>query len=280
VVISIIALLVSILLPALGAARGAAILSSCLSNQRQLGVQHYVYATDNNDYFAPMLGYDETGTYTPPLGQFVNNGYTAGLAVSLNATNFKYNQMFLLSGERGAPLEAQSIAYCPGEDKNWYVAYNNPGTYREPTYYINGYISGVNGANQTEHNAMAERERVFTTKAGHVVNASGKALMLETHHAGAWGASWAWHNVIPGLSIWSMKVMYNEEFAAWAPSGAVSQPRHQAGFTTVFADGHAEFIRREGGHDDADEWHNYFYGAAPTAAQLAIRDSLFRPLAP
>ena len=47
VVISIIALLVGILLPALGAARETARASVCLSNNRQLGVGFYSYATDN-----------------------------------------------------------------------------------------------------------------------------------------------------------------------------------------------------------------------------------------
>ncbi|MEZ6192035.1 MAG: type II secretion system protein [Phycisphaerales bacterium] len=50
VVISIIALLVGILLPALGAARETARATVCLSNTRQLGTGFYAYATDNNMY--------------------------------------------------------------------------------------------------------------------------------------------------------------------------------------------------------------------------------------
>lgn len=54
VVISIIALLIGILLPALGAARDAAKTMSCLSNLRQVGVMHTVYGTDNKDFIVPM----------------------------------------------------------------------------------------------------------------------------------------------------------------------------------------------------------------------------------
>lgn len=54
VVISIIALLVGILLPALGAARDAAKTMSCLSNLRQIGVMHTIYATDNKGYIVPL----------------------------------------------------------------------------------------------------------------------------------------------------------------------------------------------------------------------------------
>ncbi len=54
VVISIIALLVGILLPALGAARQAAKTMTCLSNERQIGVMHAIYATDHKDYIVPL----------------------------------------------------------------------------------------------------------------------------------------------------------------------------------------------------------------------------------
>lgn len=50
VVISIIALLVGILLPALGAARRTATRIKCLSQMRQLAVARQAYATDNNDF--------------------------------------------------------------------------------------------------------------------------------------------------------------------------------------------------------------------------------------
>jgi len=49
VVISIIALLVAILLPTLQAARDAARNAACLSNLRQIGVAHNVYANDYKD---------------------------------------------------------------------------------------------------------------------------------------------------------------------------------------------------------------------------------------
>ncbi len=49
VVISIIALLVGILLPALGAARATARSAVCLSNMRQTGTMYFMYANDNDD---------------------------------------------------------------------------------------------------------------------------------------------------------------------------------------------------------------------------------------
>ena len=49
VVISIIAILIGILLPALGSARHSARAMSCLSNLRQMQIAHYAYTQDNND---------------------------------------------------------------------------------------------------------------------------------------------------------------------------------------------------------------------------------------
>ena len=53
VVISIIALLIAILLPALGQARQTALTMQCSSNLRQIGIGYHIYANDFEDYL-PM----------------------------------------------------------------------------------------------------------------------------------------------------------------------------------------------------------------------------------
>ncbi len=60
VVVSIIALLMVLLLPALGKAREAVQIAVCANNQRQLVVALYTYATDSEEHFPPGSGYDLT----------------------------------------------------------------------------------------------------------------------------------------------------------------------------------------------------------------------------
>lgn len=62
VVISIIALLISILLPALGAAREAARSTQCLSMIRQFGMANHMYANEHEDVFVPIR--DASGSQT------------------------------------------------------------------------------------------------------------------------------------------------------------------------------------------------------------------------
>src|SRR5216117_2263794 len=54
VVISIIAILASLLLPASSQAKAKAQTIQCLNNQRQLQLAWYLYAGDNNDRIAPI----------------------------------------------------------------------------------------------------------------------------------------------------------------------------------------------------------------------------------
>ena len=79
VVISIIALLIAILLPALRAARELGITTQCQSNQRQIGLGLVMYANDNNDYLpASWMEDSPTRHYYNPLvlaNGLVRDGY-------------------------------------------------------------------------------------------------------------------------------------------------------------------------------------------------------------
>ncbi|MEQ9460524.1 MAG: prepilin-type N-terminal cleavage/methylation domain-containing protein [Phycisphaeraceae bacterium] len=80
VVISIIALLIGILLPALGAARDSARSIQCLSNQRQVAIARNAYAVDYNDkmFVATVPPLDtQPRTYNVTFGGYTLNVYSA-----------------------------------------------------------------------------------------------------------------------------------------------------------------------------------------------------------
>ena len=67
VVISIIALLIAVLLPALGAARETAKTSQCVSNVKSITLAFHVYATDNEDYIP-------SGQWPRDVNPYMGNG--------------------------------------------------------------------------------------------------------------------------------------------------------------------------------------------------------------
>lgn len=69
VVVSVIALLIGLLLPALAQSRQAALHTKCLANMRSLEQAHWAYATANNGYMI-RVGLAHGGAHASPLSWF------------------------------------------------------------------------------------------------------------------------------------------------------------------------------------------------------------------
>jgi prepilin-type N-terminal cleavage/methylation domain-containing protein/prepilin-type processing-associated H-X9-DG protein len=126
VVISIIALLVGILLPALGAARKTAQRAVCLSNQRQVGVAMMTYATGNDDRL-PYTIYQENGIETRWWHRLILDGAAVG------------------STEDGS----NSNLVCPSDEKPYLAGANstppNPNDNVLSSYGMNQFLSLADG---------------------------------------------------------------------------------------------------------------------------------------
>ncbi len=121
VVISIIALLVGILLPALGAARESAKLVQCLSNVRQLATASNAYLVDYRDT-TPAAHHNNDGGISPKgTGQQPGTPLSNGLTVwpSIGAALESY-----------MPVDGEEFYRCPSAegspDDNWAYTGDDP----------------------------------------------------------------------------------------------------------------------------------------------------------
>jgi prepilin-type processing-associated H-X9-DG protein len=113
VVIGIIAVLISLLLPALSAARRQATLARCLSNLRQIGIAVTSYANDNHGDIVPTITW--AGTSGSPLDDC--------WAITLVNWGYLPNPHPPADGSTPAP---QSVLVCPAIADILYNIYLNP----------------------------------------------------------------------------------------------------------------------------------------------------------
>src|SRR6184192_923635 len=85
VVIGIIALLIGILMPALGRARQQALSVQCASNMRQMGMAAQQYASENKGWLPPSHAVPGNGTVEKFMEYVTGNGNPATVNVSPSA---------------------------------------------------------------------------------------------------------------------------------------------------------------------------------------------------
>jgi prepilin-type N-terminal cleavage/methylation domain-containing protein len=135
VVIAIIAILAGMLLPALAAAKGQALRTQCLGNNKQLALASHMYANDNQDYM-PNPGWGngyQNWLYTPVGGSPPNM-----LAAPYNVTPEKAYE----GGQLWTYLKNRKVYWCPTDvtDKSnpyWSIRPN-----KQSTYVWNGAVNG------------------------------------------------------------------------------------------------------------------------------------------
>jgi prepilin-type N-terminal cleavage/methylation domain-containing protein len=156
VVIAIIAILASMLLPALTRAKDRAQLTLDLNNVKQILVASHIYATDNNDHLAhPTWGGDLTGpdgwVYATRNNGRIPGGPSAPVSAAgrdVNSSQFSNQVAFFKISQIGSILGDYKICWCPKD-----VATRGAGRLKQlwlarplklTSYCWNGTVAGYN----------------------------------------------------------------------------------------------------------------------------------------
>jgi prepilin-type processing-associated H-X9-DG protein/prepilin-type N-terminal cleavage/methylation domain-containing protein len=238
VTIGIIALLISILLPALGKVRAQGKALTCASNLRQIGNAIQVYLTQNDGHFA---SYKNWGKWQSPTN--------AGNRIDPNDPNAYWGVAYAKAG--GLTKDVFNCPAAGGVDGA--AGANFDGSFIEghiwTCYGLNGYMNGVQG-NATDAQrtavfgspnvtALFERKTVngttgwFGRSVAPMKHASKTILAHDSYEQGLDGNGDTFDN----WTQWS------------APPQAVDKwpefLRHNRAANVVFADTHVEAMRRE-----------------------------------
>ena len=228
VVISIIALLIAILLPALGAARAAAEQSQCLSNTRQINTAMMSFVADNKGFFPSHSGWSTLVGPTGSSGAYGSNVY--GFSFESNKPGYvadrplnDYIQDPLLAacpsdaGEAGGAGPGVNISAYESYGTSYLVQWGNNGG----DFFG---VASVTGRSQDESDirirTMNIDQRVFQKNDG--TSYTGGSLSIKILFS-----EWNWHaNRDP-----------TSPNVQWHNGGS-----GQRSMNTAFGDGHAEFF--------------------------------------
>ena len=119
VVIAIIAILASMLLPALAKAKSKGEGIRCVANLKQHGLSWYMYATDNADRIPPNNGNDQSGAseadFTSGRAQYYPNSWCVGWLDLAAATPDNTNTLFLQRSHLYPYLKSTAVWKCPAD---------------------------------------------------------------------------------------------------------------------------------------------------------------------
>ena len=212
VVIGIIAVLISLLLPALNRARESAKQTQCLSNERQIGMAFIMYENDNKGYFpndAPSNAQHYADFIYWEAGRVLNDS-----VITHYIGGAKFNE---------------AVMRCPSDD---YV-FRVKSSYHY-SYVMNGFMSLVTGSGISPAADCAHKITQVKHPADKVVIYEEDVATIDDGHATpANNAS---------INLLSIRHDSNAKLPETQATGMTKNPNCRG--NAAFCDGHAEYIPR------------------------------------
>ncbi len=232
VVIAIIAILASMLLPALSTAKTKAQGIGCLNNTKQLTLAWHLYVTDNNDKVANNYGVDETraAINNGRLDSWVNNIMTWGASGSVDDIS-NTNYAWVANGVLGKyTAGAVGVYKCPADNYLSQVQRRAGWKQRNRSLSMNalfGLFTTVPDPSYSGQNSLMTQYKQYLKQAQ--VPRPAKTWLFVDEHPDSINDGYFINN--PTLNYW-------QDTAASYHNGA-------CGF--AFADGHAEIRKWKSG---------------------------------
>ena len=220
VVMSIIALLIGILMPALGAARTTAMNMKCLSNMRQCAIAHYNYSTDNDGYIYTAGHY--AATWSQLLcssGPFKYHPETKGVTAGRG-------QGYI--GISDDPTSGLTVVSCPNTE---YGDYNNHYPVWTRSYGMGFGHEGVMAGGKWQGYFM-NMDRLGCAPAEHML--MGDSTL---------GCEFAEGKTKSYMNYW--KVSKKANYEGWI--GSFYAQHRKGTINMAFYDGHVEAVALQGG---------------------------------
>jgi prepilin-type N-terminal cleavage/methylation domain-containing protein/prepilin-type processing-associated H-X9-DG protein len=212
VVIGIIAVLISLLLPALNRARESAKQTQCLSNERQIGMAFIMYENDNKGYF--------------PNDAPSNNQHYADFIYW--EANRVLNDSVITHYIGGTTFNA-AVMRCPSDDYIFRVksSYNY-------SYVMNGFMSLVTGSGISPAANCAHKITQVKHPADKVVIYEEDVATIDDGHATPQNNA--------SINLLSIRHDSTAKLPETQATGITQNPNARG--NAAFCDGHAEFIPR------------------------------------